>query len=1542
MASRLQTPQACGIQCHVPEAVDITDCMALTPIQLAMVAGEMSTERWQRDVVQIQCDLDRPLDRGVLQDSLDRLVARHESLRARLHWDSASDGRLIVDPAGSLPLRVHDLRNLNDTAASTRCRELSDEMWLEPFDVRHPPRMRVDLLRWADDREQLILTYQETVLDEHAGKMLMKELLEFYDAAMQGTTADLPPAVPFRDYQQWFRKHADPQACQYWSETLAEARPPTTPPLIDTGAVDEHTQQCCGVLNGRLSEQATSKLAAWAESHGSDLGTALLAAWSVVNAFHSQDEDGVRFNVVLSQRQPQYPNADTAVAMCFTVLPFMVDGVLSLTGSDLLGATQQHLEQVRSHGLSLGMLLETRRRLGQPGNQSLIFYDDVDVHDLIHQSHPEWTGRRFELYGRNPYAIAMRGFGGQRMRVQAWYNPHRYNHEIVQCLLDQMMHVLEHLPAYSNRTLDSSIMMPDSHRQAIEAWSCGPERPYQAAALHRLFEAQAQRQPEATAVCDPDRTLTYRQLEQSANQVGRLVSQVASASRAVGIYMGRSTAMIQAVLGTLKSGRAYVPINVSWPTSRAARALGRLGVGVVITDEAHLAGAVQIAQHVSASCAVIVFDAEADTVAAHEGVVVHGASAIETQPATPVDLDVLADSPAYVIFTSGSTGEPKGVQVSHRAVCNLLDWATREYEFTEHDRALCVASLGFDLSVFDIFGLLGCGGSLRIASADELAHPDQLLALLCSGDITFWNSAPQTMDQIRRVIEAQGLPNTARTDRLRLVFLSGDWIPTALPGFLHDHFANARVVGLGGATEATVWSNAYPALHADCRWRSIPYGRPIQNAQYRVLDTHGQPRPVGAVGELYIAGDVLADGYANDPEQTSQRFVPDPFAKRPQRMYRTGDAVRWWPDGNMEILGRLDDQVKVRGYRVELAEVEHALRRVAGIGDAAAFVQRHATGENQLLAHVVCDSSQDAIAADSVKAELRQWLPDYMVPARLAQVPSLPLTSSGKIDRKALALQSDTTVLRDRAFTAPRTARQRTIAHIFSQLLGLPQVGIDDNFFEMGGDSLLALEVIFMAEQADLQISIDALRDGTVAELAQSSERARLDRAPARATPAALPLTPSQRWLIDRDFANPAAYAFTTWLQAHEPIDLPALQRAWQAVVDHHEVMRVRFVSQAGCMQQRIESPGRPVCLGEADMAQVAGGQLQARLLELARDITTRLKLDGSWLPSLTVVHLPDARDVLYVAIPHMITDEFSARMVLDDLGAAYLACKAKQPVALPPTSTSLAQWTTALVDLAADSATAPAMDAFCNQPWDQVRPLPRDHAQGSNQYRHARDIRLAMSGAHTEQLLLAAREASIPVQSLLLLALADVLAPWAEAPVALVDVTGNGRQPISGHSVHRTAGFFSVIYPLLITAPRGPLDPSEIRRAHQRISQAPGSGVAYGAWRHLTTNGTTRRLQDLPAAEIKLNYHGNTPLCPAGSPFAPAPLPSPPTLEADDQRYYLLNLEVSHQHDQLVTAWKYSRKIHHAHTIEQLAERFLERLHACASAAHRGSMSNH
>jgi amino acid adenylation domain-containing protein len=557
--------------------------------------------------------------------------------------------------------------------------------------------------------------------------------------------------------------------------------------------------------------------------------------------------------------------------------------------------------------------------------------------------------------------------------------------------------------------------------------------------IQKLFEEQAARTPDAIALRQHDHTMTYGELNKKANRLARhLVEKGIQPGDNIGLIATRGFDMIVGMYGIMKAGGAYVPIDPEYPLERQEYILrNSLVTGVVADGDYALEQSIATGQFFKL-----------------------GTLDLSKPDEGNLNLDIDSKQLAYTIYTSGSTGRPKGVMIEHHSVVNLVQWVNKTFNIGADDRLLFITSMCFDLSVYDIFGMMAAGGSIVIVKQDELMDVPKLKDMMLEYKITFWDSVPTTMDYLARELESQD--NGYIQGSLRLVFMSGDWIPVSLPGRINKFFPNANVISLGGATEGTIWSNYYAIEKVGSDWSSIPYGRPIDNNFFYILNEQLQPVPVGVPGELYIGGMGVARGYANDPEKTNYSFIKNPFNDQAGgRIYRTGDLGRMLPNMNMEFIGRKDNQVKIRGFRIELGEIESVLKQSEHIHEAVVLARDDKENKKRLVSYVVPKKDYDREVAISL---LRNKLPDYMIPSLWLELDKLPLTSNGKVDKKALPDFEAEEQLKDN-YIAPRTESEKLLSDIWKQVLKLKKIGIDDNFFDIGGHSLLAVQIMSRIEK---------------------------------------------------------------------------------------------------------------------------------------------------------------------------------------------------------------------------------------------------------------------------------------------------------------------------------------------------------------------------------------------------------------------------------------------------------------------------------------------
>ena len=569
--------------------------------------------------------------------------------------------------------------------------------------------------------------------------------------------------------------------------------------------------------------------------------------------------------------------------------------------------------------------------------------------------------------------------------------------------------------------------------------------------IHQLFEDRAVLHPESIALVFDKGELTYSDLNEKADCLaGVLKTYKIGTGDFVGLLLRRSPELILCLLAILKAGAAYVPLNLSDPENRTLSIIDAAGIKFVITNIDHDIDLKGNSERLNI-----------EQLIKHSG----------DFQVTGENIVIRSTDPAYIIFTSGTTGTPKGVLVNHKSVINIIEWVNKTFGISHIDKLLWITSLSFDLSVYDIFGILASGGIIRIVSDEDWQDPKKQYDLLLNEEITFWDSAPQNLQQLTPFFNSKGKPRLYNS--LRLVFLSGDWIPLSLPIAVTSIFPSAVIVGLGGATEATIWSNYFIINKIQPEWKSVPYGKPIQNTRYYILDDNMDHCGIQKPGNLYIGGECLALGYCNDPVLTNSKFIADPFNPG-YKLYLTGDKAQWLADGNIEFLGREDEQIKIRGYRVEMGEIKNAALQNKAIKEAIVLPDKSDRHNIKVILFITSYDNRKLEVKD-LKRQFRGNLPDYMIPADIIQYNEFPVTINGKIDTKALLsdyvkslngnLLKNITIehAKDLHFVTPI---HEIIYNIWSEALKTKNISLTDNFFEIGGNSLLAVSVFSKIESA--------------------------------------------------------------------------------------------------------------------------------------------------------------------------------------------------------------------------------------------------------------------------------------------------------------------------------------------------------------------------------------------------------------------------------------------------------------------------------------------
>nr|WP_052478487.1 non-ribosomal peptide synthetase [Kibdelosporangium sp. MJ126-NF4]CEL18507.1 Siderophore biosynthesis non-ribosomal peptide synthetase modules @ Bacillibactin synthetase component F [Kibdelosporangium sp. MJ126-NF4]CTQ97991.1 Siderophore biosynthesis non-ribosomal peptide synthetase modules @ Bacillibactin synthetase component F (EC 2.7.7.-) [Kibdelosporangium sp. MJ126-NF4] len=1065
---------------------------------------------------------------------------------------------------------------------------------LHRFDLMDPPLLRFTLVG-----SKLIITSHHLLLDGWSMPVLLRELVQRYG------NPDTPvAAAPYQSYLSWLNQQDRPSAQEAWRALLADVAEPT---LIAPGAENGIPVRSLD-FTVELSEDLTTRLAATARARALTMNSVVQGVWALLLGKLTGRAD-VLFGTSVSGRPPEIAGMESMLGMFVSTMPVRVRLDPGASIADVLTDVQDQLSRMTPHaylGLAdiqrqagIGDLFDTLTVFGSyPDHTELSCGDlrvtDVDELDAIH------------------YPLGLAATPGKRLGLRLTYRPDVYSEADAQRFTDRLIRLFETVAADPTATVaHATVLSADERKRVLHDWnSAGLVMPV--SSLPDMIEAQVRRTPTGEALVLGDTVVTYAQLNDDANRLAHhLIGLGAGPESLVAIAFPRSVELLVAWLAVLKTGAAYLPVDPGYPAERIEYMLTDARPAVVLsTPDSRIPNAVAVDSH-----------------------------SLADLPATDPVRTSSPRHPAYVIYTSGSTGTPKGVVVTHNGVANVVAAHVDSMRLGESSRFLLAVSISFDVSMADIAMTLASGGALVLPPPGSTLAGDELAGLINDHKVTHTDLVAPMLASL-----PDGDLPTLQGFVVGGEACAGELVARWSPG--------RRMMHVYGPTEATVVATMSDRLAgAD----TPPIGRPIGGTSAYVLDTGLTPVPPGVVGELYLAGAGLARGYLNRPGLTADRFIASPFGTSGQRMYRTGDLVRWREDGNLEFVGRADNQVKIRGHRVELGEVEAAVRACPGVRQAAVSAITGRGGAKNLVAYVVPEAGE-SLDAGTLRAQLAARLPEHMVPAAVVALDAFPLTPSGKLDRRALPIPEQTAA----EGRAPRTPHEEILCGLFAEILGLRSVSAADNFFDLGGHSLLATKLVSRVRTAlGVELTIRAVFETpTVAGLAQRIAGAASARPPVRPVdrPAEIPLSFAQRrlWFLNRFERGDGVYNVPFALRLRGKLDLSALRDAIEDVVERHESLRTVFPSSDGePRQQVIDGVTIPLPVVRTD--DLAGALMDATGVDF--DLETEIPLRA------TVFRLGPDDHVLLLVAHHIATDGWSRGPLAADLTSAYTArCSGEYP----------------------------------------------------------------------------------------------------------------------------------------------------------------------------------------------------------------------------------------------------------------------------------------
>ncbi|MBE1160651.1 non-ribosomal peptide synthetase [Dyella acidiphila] len=1485
--------------------------------------------------------LDGALDAEAMRAAVTDLVARHESLRTLYaEVDGVGVQRVLAVEALQVPFELHDVAAAALPAAMA-------EAARHPFDLARDIPIRAWLFRLAPKQHVLLLNVHHIACDGDSMQPLARDLAAAYAARCAGHAPELPPLpVQYADYalwqRQWLGSERDPGCVMhaqlaYWQQTLAGmpeqlALPTNRPRPVQASYRGDALQFA---LDAALHRQ----LRELARRHQVSLFMLLHAAVAVLLGKLSGGTD-IAVGTPVAGRNDEALNELVGCFINTLVLRTDLSGNPSI--EQLLARVRQVDLGAYSHqDIPFEQLVDALNP-----NRSTAYHPLYQVFVVLHGQ----VGGELQLPGivASPEAIAIdiakfdlifnfteclsEHAAPDGLVGDIEFATDLYDRSTVANFADYLTRLLQAFAAHPQQQIDQlDLLDAQAQQQLLVDWNA-TARPVTLATLPKLFERQAAATPDAPALRTEHAVLSFAELNAQANRLAHaLIGAGIGPGEIVAIALPRCADLLIAMLGTLKAGAAYLPLDLDYPPERLAFMLADAAPARILTQHAYAA--------MAGTHQTMLLDQPALQQSLQQQAAHNPADAERRRPLSLRD-------PAYVIYTSGSTGRPKGVVVEHCSVANYFAWSAHAYYAGAGAGSPMTLSPTFDGCVTLLFGPLLAGQALTL-----LPPGSELSALGSMADgpaYAMVKLTPTHLKILNQTLAAGDIPTPTHG-----LMLGGEALLPADLAFWQQRYPDVRIINEFGPTEATIGCITHTVDRPLQGATSVPIGRPLWNTRAYVLDRGLRPVPIGVTGELYIAGDCLARGYLHRPDLSAARFVADPFGAPGSRMYRSGDLVRWLPDGTLDYLGRSDQQVKIRGYRIELGEIEAALAQLPGVAQVAVVAREEQPGQKQLVGYVVAsDDTADPLAWRHALAER---LPDFMVPAAIVRLERLPLTPNGKLDQAALPSPTHQAA----NLRAPRNEREQLVATWFQHVLGLDAVGIDDSFFDLGGDSIRSIELISHLRKAGLRVTPrDIFRAPSVAALAELAVPITPAAAPAASASRSdsMQLTPIMQWFFA--LGDTDRYHQSMIVRTPARATRQSLLAALQAVLDQHDALRMRCSMPAGERRLELLPPGAidvTACWSEQPLAAFGQEHVQAQLTVLAEAAERRLDLKQGKLLQAAWLDGGEQSGYLLLIVHHLAIDAVSWRSLIPDLAAAYRMVVQQQRVQLPAVETSLAQWSQRLAAHAGSAALQAELPL-----WEaQLRTL--DPLLGRRALDPQRDrlgtqctLSLSLPASATAPLLheLPTR-LGITLHELLLGSFALALAAWragrgkSTRSAVRIDVEGHGREALFNDvDLSRTVGWFTSLYPVRI-------DPRVLGAADAyrkdvplatvagdiaaQLRQLPNNGIGFGILRYLSSEGQARlggfapsqvafnylgryRQQhgDWQAAEIDVALHGD-----AQRPLSHAITLNTAIVEAPAGA-------------QLQANWSWAGELFDEHELHTLAQRWFGELDALAKAAPR------
>ncbi len=1475
---------------------NVADILPLTQAQKGLFFHYLNDPQAPLYIEQVELTLSGALNRELLAIACQELMAEHEALRSVFRWKGIKEAVQIVLKEWELPLIIADFSAEHTTAQEERIQEYKEKDAHQQFDLEALP-YRFHLIKCTETKHRFIFTFHHILLDGWSLGILLREVLERYDCQVHQQRYSVHHKPNAKHFHQYLKSRPSETSSKAWGDYLQglEAK-------LLVGKNEQANPATKDISYTQELLLPKRKIQAFIAEQKITFSSLFNAIWGLLLSKYLGTEEVV-FGVVSANRTHDLNGIDHFVGMLAETLPFR----MAVDGEQTIMA---FLRQVRDHQDQWEQLISTSNntlsaQASLDGTKelfnSIIAFENYPLDTKLLQNQRKLAVDAFAHHGQTHYDATITVETIEDIRLKLNIRQSIGDTFTATKMLGHFHQILQEFMADPQQKIKQIDMLAAMERsQILEGFNNKPVSYDGVKTLVDILRLPTEQYAEKVAVVFEDQQLTYKELDQKSNQLANfLIQRGISAGTLVGVCLDRSLDMIISLIGIVKAGGAYVPIDPAFPSDRIAFILADTAMQALLCEPKVMPLIRQLKE-------------KPQQLWSTRDEAIGLASGDRPNPS------IAENAPAYVIYTSGSTGRPKGVLNEHRGVVNRLLWGQDFFKLSVDDSVLQKTTFCFDVSIWELFWPLMVGAKLVFARPEGHKDAQYLKQIIEQESISTIHFVPSMLEAFLSEVEA------GECESLKRVICSGEALKPKQVKHFADKFGTTKQYNLYGPTEAGIEVSYWEVDKATAEAGRVPIGKPVDNVQLYILDRMDQLSPVGTSGHLHIGGVQVARGYLNRVELTDDKFITDVFNPT-YKMYRTGDQASWMEDGNIAYEGRLDDQVKIRGYRIELGEIENAINRSDKVQDCVVVAKEDHQGHPRLVAYLVPTDSYDQAALETY---LMKKLPAYMVPAIWMKLERLPMNFNGKVDKKALP--EPFVDIREQAdFIAPSTETEEHLAIIWQELLGYESIGVHDNFFDLGGDSIVSIQVVSRAKRHGYNLKPKNLFEAqTIAELAELvSPQEVIPQAEQASLDGACPLLPIQSRFFDQEHLAPQHYNQGILLQLEREVNFEVLQKALSFVVEQHDALRFFYQPGGETWTQAYGSQR-----GEIEFVDLEGYSLDSGTSEITRlcqQAQESLRLEEGKIWNGIYFSTPGSfsHNRFFWVIHHLAVDGVSWRILLEDLEHCLEQLLAgKKPLFFPKTA-SYRQWSLALHELS-ESEKLVAQIPYWKSVVDDFRGISVDLTKPRVGTRV--DLPIVLSEQMTNKLLTKVNATyHTEINDILLTALLLTVYQWTGEEQLHVGVEGHGRDTFADQfDLSRTVGWFTNLYPLKLVLEDSSAS-NLIKSVKEQIRVLPDKGMGYGLLRYLHPTKTVRnQLGTQQAFDIIFNYLGQVDNSVQGKYLKGIATEDPGKFISPDNNFGVkIEINGSLENGQLGFTWSFLDSDYRVETIQHLAKRYQENL---------------